>query len=80
MGKFDKNQLYNEDDINTKLLLGKLNTILGDFGVSIKSCKEGNNDNRKYFYKLELLKYLPKNISNILNLCIKVYIINKKYW
>ena len=60
IGKFDKNQLYNEDGVNTKLLLGKLNTILDDFGVSIKKIQTGNNNNRYYFYKLEPLKYLPK--------------------
>ena len=58
--KIDKQQLYEDNKVNTKLLLGKLNGILDNYGIQMKSFKIGNNDNRKYYYKLEPLKFLPK--------------------
>ena len=60
MGKLDKQQFYDNKEVNTKLLLGKLNGILDNFGIQMKLFQTGNNDNRKNYYKLEPLKYLPK--------------------
>jgi hypothetical protein len=60
MGGIDKQQLYKDEEVNTKLLLGKLNGILDNFGIYMKTIKNGNNDHRKYYYKLEPLKFLPK--------------------
>jgi len=71
MGKFDKNQLYEENNVNTKLLLGKLNTIMDDFGVCIKKVQTGDNNNRKYYYKLEPLNYLPKKYIQYFNFMYK---------
>lgn len=58
--KIDRQQFYEDNKVNTKLLLGKLNGIFDDFGICMKSIKSGDNDNRKYYYKLEPLNFLPK--------------------
>jgi hypothetical protein len=71
MGKLDKQQFYENKKVNTKLLLGKLNGILDNFGIQMKSIKEGNNDNRKYYYKLEPLKFLPKKYIEYFNFMYK---------
>ena len=71
MGKIDKSQFYNGKDINTKLLLGKLNSIFDNFGVNLKSYKNGNNDNRTYYYKLEPIKILPKKYKDYFNFMYK---------
>ena len=79
MNKFDKTLLYTKDDtINTKLLLGKLNSIFDNFGVCMKLIKTGDNDNRQNFYILEPIKILPKKYKDFFILCIKVYIVAKK--
>jgi hypothetical protein len=73
MGKIDKQQLYEDGNgkVNTKLLLGKLNGVLDNFGIQMKSFKSGDNDNRKYYYKLEPLKYLPKKYIEYFNFMYK---------
>ena len=60
MGKLDRQQLYEDNKVNTKLLLGKLNGILDNFGICMKLFQTGDNNNRKNYYKLEPLKFLPK--------------------
>jgi hypothetical protein len=65
MNKFDKTLLYNNDNnVNTKLLLGKLNTIFDNFGVCLKLIKTGDNDNRQNFYILEPINILPKKYKD----------------
>ncbi len=44
--KLDKNKLYGDDKkVNTKLLLGKLNTIFDDFGIQLKYSQKNLNRN-----------------------------------
>ena len=65
MNKFDKTILYTKDDtINTKLLLGKLNTIFDNFGVCLKLKQTGDIDNRQNFYILEPINILPKKYKD----------------
>jgi hypothetical protein len=71
MGKLDKQQLYEDNEVNTKLLLGKLNGILDNFGICMKKFQTGDNNNRKYFYKLEPLKFLPKKYIEYFNFMYK---------
>jgi hypothetical protein len=71
MGRIDKQQLYEDGKVNTKLLLGKLNGILDNFGIQMKSFKSGDNDNRKYYYKLEPLNFLPKKYIEYFNFMYK---------
>ena len=57
MTKFDKQQIYENNNINTKLLFD-------NFGFNLKYNKTGKNDNRKFYYSLEPLKILPKTYIN----------------
>ena len=71
MSAIDKAQLYEDEKINTKLLLGKLNSIFDNFGIQIKKNQTGDNNNRKYYYKLEPLKFLPKKYKDYFNFLYK---------
>jgi hypothetical protein len=64
-------QLYENEKINTKLLLGRINSIFDNFGIQIKSVKTRDNNIRKYYYKLEPLKFLPKKYKEYFNLLYK---------
>ena len=73
--KIDKAELYDNENIekkiSTKLLLGKLNSIFDNFGIQIKKNQTGDNNNRKYYYKLEPLKFLPKKYKDYFNFLYK---------
>jgi hypothetical protein len=71
MGKIDKLQFYEDGKINTKLLLGKLNSIFDNFGVQIKNHQCYNNGERDYYYKLESIKILPKKYRDYFNFMYK---------
>ena len=71
MGKIDKLQFYDDKKINTKLLLGKLNSIFDNFGVSLKYHKSGDYDKRIFYYKLEPIKILPKKYKDYFNFLYK---------
>ncbi len=73
--KIDKTELCDdkniETKINTKLLLGKINSIFDNFGIQIKKIQTGNNNNRKYYYKLEPLNFMPKKYIDYFKLLYK---------
>jgi hypothetical protein len=71
MGKIDKSQFYNDKVINTKLLLGKINSIFDNFGVNLKHHKYYDNNKRDYYYKLEPIKILPKKYKDYFNFMYK---------
>jgi hypothetical protein len=72
--KIDKTELYDDENIetkiNTKLLLGKINSIFDNFGIQMKSFKTGDNNNRKYYYKLKPLHFMPKKYIDYFKLII----------
>ena len=47
--------------------MGKLNGIFDDFGICMKKFQSGKNNNRKYYYKLEPLNFLPKKYIEYFN-------------
>ena len=73
--KIDKAELYDDENIerkiSTKLLLGKINSIFDNFGIQMKSFKTGDNNNRKYYYKLEPLNFMPKKYIDYFKLLYK---------
>jgi hypothetical protein len=69
--KLDKSQFYKDNEINTKLLLAKINGILDNFGVSLKLYKKGDNNYRQYYYKLECLNFMPKKYKDYFNFLYK---------